>query len=247
MAARIPDWSLPNGVKAAFTDRLNGVSQGSYASFNLSLDVGDDPEAVEHNRGLLQQALALPGQPCWLKQVHGCAVVNVGVAEFPQRPEADASLSRDSGGVCAVLTADCLPVLLSDLSGSVIAAAHAGWRGLADGVIEATIESMNCRPQELTVWLGPCIGPKAFCVGEDVRQAFLKQDPSSDQGFVKTDTQDQWLGDLQWLAKRRLEKQGVKQIAIERACTFSEPDTYYSFRRDNGVTGRMASLIWFAV
>jgi hypothetical protein len=244
----IPDWPAPANVRALQTTRDGGVSMGAYASLNLGDHVGDDPVAVARNRALLRSTL--PTDPVWLKQVHGNIVADadhaVGV------PEADAATARQPGKVCAVMTADCLPLLLCDEAGTVVAAAHAGWRGLAGGVVEATVEAMNVAPEQLLVWLGPAIGPAAFEVGEEVRQAFMAHDPAATKAFVPRQpltphssslTESKWLADIYLLARQRLALLGVKRVYGGGLCTYADAERFYSYRRDRA-TGRMASLIW---
>lgn len=234
-----PDWPAPPNVRAAVTTRQGGVSRAPYESLNLGDHVGDDAAAVAQNRRQLCEALALPAEPHWLSQVHGnCAV---DAAASPSGCEADAVFSRDAGEVCAVLTADCLPVLLCDSGGSVVAAAHAGWRGLLDGVIENTVIQMAGQG-EVLAWLGPAIGPQAFEVGEEVREAFLNENPKAELAF-RPSPAGRWLADIYALARLRLHRAGVAAISGGEHCTFSDPARFYSYRRD-GVTGRMASLIW---
>ena len=261
----IPDWPAPANVRALQTTRDGGVSVGAYATLNLGDHVGDDPVAVARNRALLRATL--PADPVWLKQVHGDIVADadrtVGV------PDADAAVARQPGKVCAVMTADCLPLLLCDEAGTVVAAAHAGWRGLAGGVVEATVKAMNVAPEQLLVWLGPAIGPQAFEVGEEVRQAFMAHDPQAAKAFVpcvgralaqrvglKADLQScsagdaesgvqKWLADIYLLARQRLAHLGVKRVYGGGLCTYTDTERFYSYRRDQA-TGRMASLIWLA-
>jgi YfiH family protein len=237
----VPDWSAPANVRALQTTRTGGVSEGSYASLNLGDHVGDDAVAVARNRAILRAAL--PFEPLWLRQVHGNIVADakrsVGV------PDADAAVARQPDAVCAVMTADCLPLLLCDESGAVVGAAHAGWRGLAGGVIEAAVAAMAVAPATLMVWLGPAIGPQAFEVGEEVRQAFLAHDPAAHKAFVPhpSPTGQKWLADIYLLARQRLGLLGVTRVYGGGLCTFSDADRFFSYRRD-GATGRMASLIW---
>lgn len=236
----IPDWPLPNNVRALVTTRQGGVSVGPYASFNLADHVGDDPQAVTANRKLLRRLVPeLPADPLWLKQVHGvdCVAVENSIAGV----EADASWSHTPGKVCAVLTADCLPLLLCDEKGSVVSAVHAGWQGLAKGVIEAAVNTLPVPPQSLLAWLGPAIGPKAFEVGADVRDQFLINAEAA-KAFSAMPN-GKWLGDLYLLARQRLHTLGVKRIHGGGECTVTDAERFYSFRRDQ-VTGRMASLIW---
>ncbi len=237
----IPGWPAPDNVQARVTTRHGGVSAAPYASFNLGDHVGDDPLAVAANRAALRAGL--PSEPVWLKQVHGHGIVNAD--EAAGIPEADGSVSRQTGCVCAVMTADCLPVLFCNRAGTVVAAAHAGWRGLADGVLEAAVASMAADPGEILAWLGPAIGPQAFEVGEEVRQIFLKQDPAAEQAFAPLPLHGsgKWLADIYSLARQRLGRIGVTQVFGGDFCTYTDSERFYSYRRD-GVTGRMASLIW---
>jgi len=233
----IPDWSAPEQVHAGTTCRQGGVSLPPYDSLNLAQHVGDDPQAVAQNR----QRLALPGEPCWLQQVHGVKVAKLD-APTTDIIEADAAYTRQVGVICAVLTADCLPVLLCDTSGSEVAAIHAGWRGLCDGVIEATVGHFSASTDKLMAWLGPAIGPEVYEIGEEVRQSFVDRDPQATQAFVAT-RPGHWLMDLYALARQRLQHLGVGQISGGQYCTYQDATRFYSYRRD-GITGRMASLIW---
>ncbi|MBO2697581.1 peptidoglycan editing factor PgeF [Shewanella algae] len=229
-------WPLPANVRIAMTQRHGGVSQPPFDSLNLGLHVGDDPASVQANRALLAKRLALPCEPAWLEQVHGTEVVDL--ARDPLRI-ADGSYSDSKAHVAVVMTADCLPVLLCDSAGTQVAALHAGWRGLCDGVIEAGIARF--RPgSELIACLGPVIGKTAFEVGGEVRAAFCDKDPRADNCFVAKG--DKFLGDLQGLARLRLQQAGVRQVYALDVCTYNNKD-YFSYRRD-GRTGRMASLIW---
>jgi polyphenol oxidase len=232
----VPDWAAPANVKTLQTTRNGGVSRMPWASFNLGDHVGDDPAAVAANRRALREAL--PGEPLWLRQVHG--IVAVDADRKPKTGEADAAFARRPGTVCVVMTADCLPVLLCDRRGSVVAAAHAGWRGLLDGVLESAVTAMA--PGELLAWLGPAIGPRCFEVGTEVRDAFVAGNPSASAAFVATGP-DKWLCDIYLLARQRLEQLGVSAITGGGTCTYSESGRYFSYRRDR-TTGRMASLIW---
>ncbi len=234
-----PDWDLPAGVGALLTTRAGGRSVGPFASFNLGGHVGDDPLAVAANRARLRSFL--PAEPLWLNQVHGAAVADADGSEGV--PEADAALARSSRCVCAVLTADCLPVLLCDDDASVVAAAHAGWRGLVAGVLENTVREMGVPPHRLRAWLGPAIGPEVFEVGDEVRAAFVAADPGSAKAFVARPVAGKWLADLFVLARRRLVAAGVTRISGGGMCTVSAPQRFYSYRRD-GVTGRFASMVW---
>lgn len=237
----VPQWPVPAMVRALVTTRHGGVSVAPYASLNLGDHVGDDAVAVAENRGRLRRLL--PGDPVWLTQVHGSAIVDADCAAGT--PVADGSVARHHATVCAVLTADCLPVLLCDRSATVVAAAHAGWRGLAGGVLEAAVSAMQVDPAQIMAWLGPAIGPEAFEVGEDVRRIFMAQDPAASQAFIPRPSAlgDKWLADIYLLARRKLARMGVTRVFGGEFCTYGDRERFYSYRRD-GVTGRMASLIW---
>ncbi|MBL8527764.1 MAG: peptidoglycan editing factor PgeF [Burkholderiales bacterium] len=233
-----PDWPAPTRVRALITTRAGGVSGGPYAALNLGDHVGDEPAAVAQNRACL--AAYLPAAPLWLRQVHGTAVADA----LRDRPgcEADASFTHTPGRVLAVLTADCLPVLLAEETGAAVAIAHAGWRGLATGVIERTVAALGTEPANLLAYLGPAIGPHAFEVGNDVRDAFVRTDAQAAAAFQPTPS-GKWLADLYALARLRLAKIGTSHVYGGDFCTFGDASRFYSYRRD-GVTGRMASLIW---
>ncbi len=264
----VPDWPAPPNVHACVTTRAGGVSQPPWNSLNLGDHVGDAPADVTENRRRLRAHL--PAEPVWLKQVHGNYCCDA--AQATSNAEADASFARAPGIVCAVLTADCLPVLLCDVDGTVVASAHAGWRGLADGVIEATITAMGVPGERLMAWLGPAIGPQHFEVGDEVRNIFIAHDPQAVQAFI-TKTNGKWLCDIYLLARQRLATLGVcrttsadfygpprsqprlaaphrgANIGLGRPsadfCTVRDAQQFFSYRRD-GITGRMASLIWIA-
>lgn len=238
----LPDWPAPNAVKALVTTRTGGFSAGIFASLNLGDHVGDDPDTVARNRQHLRRTLALPSEPRWLKQVHGVQVVDA--ANTIPGTVADGAWTDQPGVVCAVLTADCLPVFLCNRRGTKVALVHAGWRGLAGGVIEAGLRALGEPGAELLVWLGPAIGPDAYEVGDDVRHAFLVQDARADAAF-KPVAGGRWFADLYALARRRLLAQGVNAVYGGDHCTLRESERFFSFRR-GGVTGRMASLIWIA-
>lgn len=233
------EWPAPATVHTLITTRAGGVSKAPYATLNLGRHVGDDPQAVAANRALLRAQL--PNEPVWLNQVHGIKVLDAATVGL-EVPEADASISRTPGVVCAIMTADCLPVLLADSKGSVVGAAHAGWRGLCNGVIEATVEAMAIPGNELVAWLGPAIGPDAFEVGTEVRAAFLQQDQAADAAFSPLED-GKYLADIYLLARQRLARLGVAQVHGGDFCTVIERDRFFSYRRDH-VTGRMASCIW---
>lgn len=234
-----PDWPAPRAVRAAMTTRRGGFSTGPYASFNLANHVGDDARAVAANRLRLREALALPADPQWLDQVHGRRVAALG---GPLAGSADAAVAFGPGHVAAVLTADCLPVLLASRKGDRVGIAHAGWRGLAAGVIEATVAALATDPAQLIAWLGAAIGPTAFEVGGEVRAMFTAAEPESAADF-RPGSGSKYLADLPGLARRRLAACGVTQVYGGGLCTVTDPLRFYSYRRD-GQTGRMASLIW---
>lgn len=234
----VPDWPAPANVRALQTLRSGGCSAAPWQSLNLGDHVGDDPAHVEANRAQLRRHL--PAEPLWLRQVHGIAAVDADISA--KMPEADAAYARQAGTVCAVMTADCLPVLFCDRAGSVVAAAHAGWRGLLDGVLEATVAAMRVPPAELLAWLGPAIGPSCFEVGDEVRTAFVSRDPLAAAAFVGHGG-GKWLADIYLLARQRLASLGLGSISGGELCTVSDAARFFSYRRD-GVTGRMASLIW---
>jgi len=236
----LPDWPASARVRSAVSLRAGGVSLASYGSLNLGVHVGDDLACVTQNRERLRAALQLPSEPVWLKQVHGTAV-----AQLPAKAdtlEADAACSTSVDTVCAILTADCLPVLFCDEAGTVVAAAHAGWRGLLNGVLESTVQSMNRPSSQLLAWLGPAIGPQAFEVGSEVREAFVARDAAATQAFI-AGAPGKYQADLYLLARQRLQKVGIERITGGDLCTYNDAERFYSYRRD-GVTGRMATLIW---
>lgn len=238
----VPAWPAPQRVRALQTLRTGGGSPAPWDSFNLGDHVGDDLTRVAANRAELRSLL--PAEPCWLKQVHGTCVVDAASIGRNALLEADAAFSRQAKTVCVVMTADCLPVLFCDRSGTVVAAAHAGWRGLLAGVLEATIEAMQVAPGELLAWFGPAIGGQRFEVGAEVRQLFVDHDDSV-AGAFSACAGDKWLADLCRIARHRLAACGLAAVYGGDACTFNDTARYFSYRRD-GVTGRMASLIWLS-
>ncbi|KAF0813063.1 Laccase domain protein YfiH [Andreprevotia sp. IGB-42] len=234
----IPDWPAPAQVRALVTTRNGGVSSAPYASLNLGDHVGDDIAAVTANRALVGRHL--PAAPLWLTQVHGTTVADT--ASAAQGSEADASISR--GNIAsAIMTADCLPVLFCDRAGTVVAAAHAGWRGLCDGVLEATITAMGIPGTDLLAWLGPAIGPARFEVGEEVRAAFVAHDAAAASAFTPGAQAGKWLADMYLLARQRLASQGLTAVYGGDFCTVTDSARFFSYRRDR-ITGRMASLVW---
>lgn len=241
----VPDWPVPTSVRALITTRNGGVSAAPYNNMNLSTRTGDDPEAVRANRARLRSML--PEEPFWLAQVHGARVVEAGHPEGNR--DADACVARRAGQVCAVLIADCLPVLLCDRAGTTVAAAHAGWRGLNAGVVENTVAAMHCDPGALLAYLGPAIGPEAFEVQGDVLEAFVAADPGARDCFrdkpVPSGTPRKWLANLYALARRRLARAGVGVVYGGGACTYSDPARFFSHRRA-GRDGRQAAMIWLS-
>jgi len=234
-----PQW--PAAVGACVTTREGGASAGAYASLNLGLRSGDEEAAVRENRRRLETLLPTP--PVWLRQVHGIRVADADAARSAgAEPEADAAVARRPGTVCAVLAADCLPVLLADEAATVVGIAHAGWRGLCGGVLEATVDAMQVAPDRLLAWLGPAIGPRVYEVGDEVRAAFLAREEASAQAFCPA-RPGHWLLDLYAVARQRLAAHGVAQVHGGGLCTYSDPAHFYSHRRDRS-TGRMAALIW---
>jgi YfiH family protein len=242
----VPEWPAPPNVRALSTWRLGGSSRDPYASLNLGDHVQDAPLAVATNRRTLKQAAGLPQEPSWLTQVHGIEVVDLDTAGAAHRGDAalpgDAVVTGKPGSVCAILTADCLPVLLAASSGDGVGAAHAGWRGLCAGVIEATVAAMRSPPGEMLAWLGPAIGPGHFEIGPDVREALLRGDPGAEAAF-QSNARGRFMADLFALARRRLASVGVERVYGGGECTYSQADKYFSHRRD-GRTGRQATLIW---
>lgn len=236
----IPAWPAPTAVHAVITTRIGGVSLPPFDSLNLGDHVGDDPAAVVENRKRLEVVARLPVTPIWLNQVHGTRVLDCALPLGNR--EADASVTSQPGQVCVVMTADCLPVLFCNRAGNRVAAVHAGWRGLADGVIEAALAGFENPADQLLAWLGPAIGPDAFEVGPEVRERFLQDDPQAVSAF-HPGRPGHWLADIYRLARMRLKRAGVGFIGGGDYCTVTDNKRFFSYRRD-GVTGRMASLIW---
>ena len=245
-----PEWTAPSGVRALCTLREGGVSAPPFDSLNLGAHVGDEAAAVESNRANLLTAARLPSPPCWLQQVHGIVVADLDLPAA-RIPVADAAVTSRPGVVCAVLTADCLPVLLSARDGSAVGVAHAGWRGLAAGVIESALQALRSRipaGMGIQAWLGPAIGAANFEVGADVREAFLRHDTASDAAFSRN-AAGRWQCDLHLLARQRLRASGIDEVSGGGLCTYADAARFYSHRRDvqhRGLssTGRMATLIW---
>lgn len=237
-------WAAPATIHALTTTRLDGASEGCFSGLNLGDHVGDNAEAVSTNRTQLIQALGLAKPPQWLEQVHGTDIVEAKADQVIRT--ADGCWTRERGLACVVMTADCLPVLLCNKQGTQVAAAHAGWRGLVNGMLEQAVASFE-NPADVLAWMGPAIGPRAFEVGGEVRSAFIEHSSHASDAFLPSPTRDpkddKWLANLYLLARQRLEAAGVKAITGADHCTFTERDYFYSYRRD-GQTGRMASLIW---
>jgi YfiH family protein len=236
------DWPAPPTVRACATTRWGGVSQAPFDHFNLAEHVGDDPQTVAANRQHLINTLRMP-EPFWLEQTHSSRVARVRKNVF-KPPVADASVTCSAGRTCAVMTADCLPVLFCDRQGTRVAAAHAGWRGLAGGILEQTVSTLGGVPDQLLAWLGPAIGPSAYEVGGEVRDAFCRGNSAAESAFIET-RPGHWHADLYTLARQRLAAVGVDAVFGGDFCTYSEVERFYSYRRD-GRTGRMATMIWLA-
>jgi len=236
------DWPAPAGIRAGTTLRTGGVSSAPFDSLNLGDRAGDSPAAVIDNRARLGSALSLPGEPAWLQQVHGTRVAH---ADRPIDGDADASVACAADTVCVVLTADCLPVLFCDIAGDCWGAAHAGWRGLAAGVLEATIAALPAAPDRLMAWLGPSIGAHNFEVGEDVRAAFCDRNADDAGAFSARSAPGKYLADIYALARARLARAGVQAVYGGGLCTIDDAERFYSYRRAPK-TGRMASLVWRA-
>jgi polyphenol oxidase len=240
LAVLTPDWPAPPAVRAAFTLRAGGVSAAPYDSLNVGAHVGDAPASVAENRRRVRERLSLPDEPAWLEQVHGTDVIELA-AEAPRRP-ADAVITRLPRRVCVVQVADCMPVLFAARDASAVGIAHAGWRGLAAGVLEATVSRLGVPPARLMVWLGPAISAQHFEVGGEVREAFVAQDAGAAAAFA-ANARGRWQCDLATLARRRLATLGIATVAGGAWCTYADRGRFFSFRRD-GQCGRMAALIW---
>jgi len=237
----VPDWPVPARVKSISTTRLHGFSTDVYSSNNLGLHVGDNAAIVQANRQKLRNDADLPSEPLWLNQIHSNQVVYAG--DIKNNVDADASFADKSSQVCVVMTADCLPVLFANENGTKVAAVHAGWRGLLDGILENTVEKLAQNGERIMAWLGPAIGPGAFEVGEEVVSAFVEKNVNAESAFQRINGRDKWLADIYQLAIQRLKANGVIDIYGGEFCTYSDKNRFYSYRRD-GVCGRMASLIW---
>ncbi len=236
-----PDWPCDSRIRALCTTRHGGFSSGAYEGLNLARHVGDDSQSVNSNRQLLQQQLNLPGNPCWLNQTHSTDVTILSSSQSYEM-NSDAAICRQPGQIAIVMTADCLPVLLCNRDGSEIAAVHAGWRGLVDGIIENTLKKLNSDPTQLLAWVGPAISQSRFEVGQEVLDLFIEKNKQAACHF-KANRPGHWLCDLPGLAQDQLRQLGLDAIYLSGLCSFNEESRFYSFRR-NKVTGRMASLIW---
>jgi YfiH family protein len=236
----VPSWQAPAQVRAFVTTREGGVSEGEHGSLNLGFYSGDDPGRVAANRRAVRAHL--PSDPRWLVQVHGTAVADLDRAGQAERPVADAAVTSAAGCVAVVLTADCLPVFLSRRDGGRVAVAHAGWRGLAAGVLECAAAALDCPGDDAVAWLGPAIGPAAFEVGAEVRGAFLSADSAAAAAFVPRG-EGKFLADLYALARQRLARAGVTRVRGGGFCTFGEPERFFSYRREKA-SGRMGAFIW---
>jgi YfiH family protein len=237
----VPDWPAPARVRAFVTTRAGGVSRGAYASLNLSATNGDEPLDVARNRAIVCEAL--PAMPAWMRQVHGTDVLDLD-RWSGDRPTADAAVASLQGKVCNVLTADCLPLLLCDTEGNRVAVAHAGWRGLAAGIIENAVAALEVPPREVLAWLGPAIGPRAFEVGPEVREAFVSRDARAESAFAPH-VPGKFMADLYALARQRLEAVAVTSIHGGGFCTYTETERFFSYRREKA-SGRLGAFIWLA-
>ena len=236
----VPDWPVPARVRAFVTTRHGGVSRGAHASLNLGMESGDDPRDVARNRSIVGEHL--PAVPRWMAQVHGTTVADLDAIPGEDIPEADAAVTKAPGRVAVVLTADCLPLFFTDARGSRVAVAHAGWRGLSAGVIENTVSALGTDPQDIVAWMGPAIGPDAFEVGPEVREAFVAADPRAADAF-RSYRPGKFMADLYALARQRLERAGVRSVHGGGFCTRSDTERFFSYRREKA-SGRMGAFIW---
>ncbi|PMG46986.1 multi-copper polyphenol oxidoreductase [Vibrio lentus] len=240
----IPDWNAPKNVKAFASTRFDGCSTGAYQGLNLGMHVGDDALLVESNRTWLKQQSKMPMAPVWLNQTHSTDVVTV-LEPVANVLDADGAFTTAKGVVCSAMTADCLPVILTDTKGTQVAAVHAGWRGLAGGILENAVAKFSNldSDNQIIAWLGPAIGKDAFEVGNDVLDAFVRFDPQAKLAFKAKSEPGKWLANMSQLATQRLMKVGVTSVTDSNLCTYADSDAFYSYRRD-GITGRQATFIW---
>ena len=244
MSLIIPNWNAPNNVKAFASTRVGGFSTDAYQGLNLGTHVGDDASLVENNRTWLKQQANMPAAPVWLNQTHSTDVITV-LEPMASVLDADGAFTTAKGVVCSAMTADCLPVILTDTKGTQVAAVHAGWRGLAGGILENAVAKFSNLDSEnkIIAWLGPAIGKQVFEVGDDVLEAFVRFDLQAKLAFAAKAEPGKWLANMSQLATQRLEKVGVSEVMDSNLCTFADPDLFYSYRRD-GITGRQATFIW---
>ncbi|MDL5030202.1 peptidoglycan editing factor PgeF [Vibrio sp. TMPB1044] len=244
MSLIIPNWNAPNNVKAFASTRVGGFSTDAYQGLNLGTHVGDDASLVENNRTWLKQQANMPAAPVWLNQTHSTDVITV-LEPMASILDADGAFTTAKGVVCSAMTADCLPVILTDTKGTQVAAVHAGWRGLAGGILENAVAKFSNLDSEnkIIAWLGPAIGKQVFEVGDDVLEAFVRFDLQAKLAFAAKAEPGKWLANMSQLATQRLEKVGVSEVTDSNLCTFADPDLFYSYRRD-GITGRQATFIW---
>ncbi len=237
-----PNWDAPKNILAMTTTRANGFSKGEYSSFNLSLSSKDDSKHVTKNRNKLKQQLNLPNEPCWLSQTHSTNVINGN--DYKPSISADGLITTTPNTVCAILTADCIPILICSRNGDFVGAIHAGWQGLLNGIIEKAIKKSNLNPSDIIAWVGPSISQKFYEVQQDFMNRFINNSPEYIPAFSKNTNQDSWQADLKLIAKLKLEKLSIPNIYISPHCTYTEEDLFFSYRRDSE-TGRIATLIWF--
>lgn len=239
MSVIIPNWPAPNNVKAFCSTRHGGFSLPPYDGLNVGMHVGDDPSIVTKNRDWLQQYCQMPSSPIWLNQTHSTRVIEVSQPSYKVL-DADGIVTSTPRVVCSAMTADCLPILITNMQGTRVAAVHAGWRGLAGGIVEQALDKFS---DDVLIWLGPAIGPQAFEVGDEVRQVFCDYDSHAQRAFSATSNCGKWLADIAQLAQLRLAKIGIDQVVKSDLCTYQHDQQFYSYRRD-GVTGRQACFIW---
>lgn len=242
MSLLLPKWSAPKNINVVSTTRLNGASKTPFSSFNLGDHVGDNHNDVVLNREKLITLAQLPTAPTWLNQIHSIDAVTLPYADSINPPSADAAYTNQANQVCCVMTADCLPVVICNKEGTEVAAIHAGWRGLLNGILENTVKYFTSN--DLIAWCGPAIGPTAFEVGDEVKLQFCEQDPQAINAFTPSHNRDKWLANLELLATQRLQSVGVQEVYYSSLCTYSNTDQFFSYRKE-GETGRQATLIWF--